>query len=124
MMDYVWLIPTFPLIGFLINGLFGKKLPKHVVGIIGSVAVGLSFLLTVAIFLEFLKLPHGSAVQKVSFTWISAGNFSVDAAFLIDPLSLVMLLVVSGVSTLIHIYSIGYMSRFRRPAPASRLRRW
>ncbi len=109
MFDYVWLIPTFPLIGFLINGLFGKKLPKHVVGIIGSLAVGLSFLLTVSIFLEFLKLPHGTAVQKVVFTWISAGNFTAQAAFLIDPLSLIMLLVVSGVSTLIHIYSIGYM---------------
>ncbi len=59
MMDYVWLIPLFPLIGFLINGLVGKSLPKKVVGTIGSAAVGLSFLLTVAIFLEFLKLPAG-----------------------------------------------------------------
>ena len=64
MIDYVWLIPTFPLIGFLINGLLGKRLPKNVVGIIGSTAVGLSFLLTVAIFLEFLKLPHGSGRWK------------------------------------------------------------
>ncbi len=110
MFDYVWLIPTFPLIGFLINGLLGKRMPKNVVGTIGATAVGLSFLLTVAIFLEFLKLPHDArAVQKVVFTWISAGNFTAQAAFLIDPLSLVMLLVVSGVSTLIHIYSIGYM---------------
>ena len=111
MFDYVWLIPTFPLIGFLINGLYGKKLPKNVVGTIGATAVGLSFLLTVAIFLEFLKLPPDApkAVQKVMFTWISAGNFSAEVAFLIDPLSLIMLLVVSGVSTLIHIYSIGYM---------------
>ncbi len=78
MFDYVWLIPTFPLIGFLINGLLGKKLPKNVVGIIASTAVGLSFLLTVAIFLEFLKLPHEAraGVQKVMFTWISAGTFS------------------------------------------------
>ncbi len=58
MMDYVWLIPLFPLIGFLINGLVGKSLPKSVVGTIGSAAVGLSFLVTVAIFLEFLKLPE------------------------------------------------------------------
>jgi NADH-quinone oxidoreductase subunit L len=111
MFDYVWLIPTFPLIGFLINGLYGKRLPKNVVGTIGATAVGLSFLLTVAIFLEFLKLPPDApkAVQKVFFTWISAGSFNVSVAFLIDPLSLIMLLVVSGVSTLIHIYSIGYM---------------
>src|SRR5271157_1017929 len=111
MFDYVWLIPTFPLIGFLINGLLGKRMPKNVVGIIAATAVGLSFLLTVAIFLEFLKLPHDAraGVQKVMFTWISAGNFTAQVAFLIDPLSLIMLLVVSGVSTLIHIYSIGYM---------------
>jgi NADH-quinone oxidoreductase subunit L len=110
MMDYVWLIPLFPLIGFLINGLVGKSLPKSVVGTIGSAAVGLSFLVTVAIFLEFLKLPEGiHAVEKVMYTWIASGPFKVSVAFLIDPLSLIMLLVVSGVSTLIHIYSIGYM---------------
>ena len=110
MMDYVWLIPLFPLIGFLINGLVGKSLPKSVVGTIGSAAVGLSFLVTVAIFLEFLKLPQGvHAVEKVMYTWIASGPFTVSVAFLIDPLSLIMLLVVSGVSTLIHIYSIGYM---------------
>jgi len=110
MMDYVWLIPLFPLIGFLINGLVGKSLPKRVVGTIGSAAVGLSFLLTVAIFLEFLKLPvdHRS-IEKVMYTWIASGTFKVSVAYLIDPLSLIMLLVVSGVSTLIHIYSIGYM---------------
>ncbi len=110
MMDYVWLIPLFPLIGFLINGLLGKRMSKNVVGTIGSLAVGLSFLLTVGIFLEFLQLPHGDrVVEKTMFTWISAGSFQAQAAFLIDPLSLVMLLVVSGVSTLIHIYSMGYM---------------
>jgi NADH-quinone oxidoreductase subunit L len=110
MMDYVWLIPLFPLIGFLINGLVGKSLPKSVVGAIGSAAVGLSFLVTVAIFLEFLKLPvDARSVEKVVYTWIASGPFKVSVAYLIDPLSLIMLLVVSGVSTLIHIYSIGYM---------------
>jgi len=64
MMDYVWLIPLFPLIGFLINGLVGKSLPKSVVGTIGAAAVGLSFLVTVAIFLEFLKLRRGSTRWK------------------------------------------------------------
>ena len=110
MFDYVWLVPTFPLIGFLINGLFGKKLPKNLVGVIASATVGLSFLLTVAIFWEFLQLPHEvRSVQKVVFTWIAAGSFQAQFAFLIDPLSLVMMLVVSGVSFLIHVYSIGYM---------------
>ena len=110
MMDYVWLIPLFPLIGFLINGLVGKSLPKGVVGTIGATAVGLSFLVTVAIFLELLKLPADArSVEKVVYTWIASGSFKASVAFLIDPLSLIMLLVVSGVSTLIHIYSIGYM---------------
>ncbi len=110
MINYVWLIPVFPLIGFIINGFWGKKLPKGVVGTIGSAAVGLSFLLTVAIFLEFIKLPMDARpVEKVVYTWIASGTFQAPVAFLVDPLSLIMLLVVSGVSTLIHIYSVGYM---------------
>ncbi|MDP3181804.1 MAG: NADH-quinone oxidoreductase subunit L [Desulfobaccales bacterium] len=110
MMDYVWLIPLFPLVGFLINGFCGQRLPKTIVGIIGSGVIGLSFLVTVKIFLEFLSLPAGTkAVEKVVFTWITSGTFQAQAAFLIDPLSLVMLGVVTGVSFLIHIYSVGYM---------------
>ncbi|RJR39721.1 MAG: NADH-quinone oxidoreductase subunit L [Deltaproteobacteria bacterium] len=110
MMDYVWLIPLFPFVGFLINGFFGKNLPKNVVGTIGSLAVGLSFLVTVCIFFQYLKLPAGAKpVEKVMFTWIASGAFKAQAAFLIDPLSLIMLLIVSGVSTLIHIYSVSYM---------------
>jgi NADH-quinone oxidoreductase subunit L len=110
MMDYVWLIPLFPFIGFLINGLLGKSLPKGVVGTIGSLAVGLSFLVTVSIFWQYLNLPlEARPVEKTVFTWISSGPFKAEAAFLVDPLSLIMMLVVSGVSTLIHIYSISYM---------------
>jgi NADH-quinone oxidoreductase subunit L len=109
MMDYVWLIPFFPLAGFLINGYLGKSLSKGAVGFIGCATVGLSFLLSGAIFLEYLKLPTGTAVEKVVYTWISAGSFSAPVSFLVDPLSLVMFLVVSGVSFLIHIYSHGYM---------------
>jgi len=110
MMDYVWLIPLLPFIGFLINGLVGKSLPKGVVGTIGSAMVGLSFLITLVIFLEFLKLPvEARSVEKVVYTWMAAGAFKVSVAFLIDPLSLIMMLVVSGVSAVIHVYSIGYM---------------
>ena len=57
MIDYVWLIPVFPLVGFLINGFLGKRLPKNLVGVIGSLAIGLSFALTCSIFYEYLKLP-------------------------------------------------------------------
>ena len=66
MVDYVWLIPCFPLVGFLINGFLGKRLPKKLVGLVGSAAIGLSFLLSVSIFLEFLKLPAGARpLEKV-----------------------------------------------------------
>lgn len=107
---YVWLIPVFPLIGFVINGLLGKSLSKGKVGTIGTVAVGLSFALSVAVFLEFLRLPaEAKPVEVVVYNWLTSGSFSVNIAFLVDPLSLVMLLVVSGVSTLIHLYSTGYM---------------
>ncbi len=110
MMDYVWLIPLLPFIGFVINGLVGKSLPKGVVGTIGSATVGLSFLITLVIFLEFLKLPvEARSVEKVVYTWMAAGSFKVSVAYLIDPLSLIMMLVVSGVSAIIHVYSIGYM---------------
>jgi NADH-quinone oxidoreductase subunit L len=110
MMDYVWLIPFLPFIGFVINGLVGKSLTKRVVGTIGSAMVGLSFLISLMIFLEFLKLPvEARPVEKVVYTWMAAGSFKVSVAYLIDPLSLVMMLVVSGVSFIIHVYSIGYM---------------
>jgi NADH-quinone oxidoreductase subunit L len=111
MHQYVWLIPLFPILGVLINGLLGPRLPKKVIGPIACIAVGLSAILTTLIFLEVKALPPESRVLNdvVSYTWMLAGDFSVDIGFLIDPLSLVMLLVVCWVSLLIHIYSIGYM---------------
>lgn len=111
MHEYVWLIPLFPLIGVLINGLLGHKLPKTVIGPIACIAVGLSAIVSTLIFFEVKALPPESRILNdvVSYTWMAAGNFSVDVGFLIDPLSLVMLLVVCWVSFLIHIYSIGYM---------------
>ena len=111
MHEYVWLIPLFPVLGVLINGLLGHTLPKKVIGPIACIAVGLSAILSTMIFFEVKALPPESRILNdvVSYTWMVAGNFSVDIGFLIDPLSLVMLLVVSWVSLLIHIYSIGYM---------------
>jgi NADH-quinone oxidoreductase subunit L len=110
MIDLVWLIPLFPLIGFLFNGLLGKGLPEKVIGWIGSLAVGASFVVAVMIFVELLGMDPGSrSVQTVMYTWVLAGSLSVPIGFLVDPLSMVMLLVVSGVGCIIHIYSIGYM---------------
>jgi len=100
------LIPLFPLIGFLINGLFGKYLPKSITGWIASVSVLASFICT---FYIFTNLPSTSSLHIDLFNWIAYSNMNIGFGFLIDPLTLVMLLVISGVGFLIHLYSIGYM---------------
>ena len=110
MIEYVWLIPVFPLVGFMINGLMGHRLPKNIIGTLGSAMVGLSFALTVSIFLEYVKLPVDARPMEVTvYTWIGSGGFKAVVAFLVDPLALIMLSVVSGVSFVIHVYSVGYM---------------
>lgn len=111
MFDNVWLIPLFPLIGFLINGLLGKKIKNEtVIGGIASLAVFGSFIVSCMTFIGLLSLPADKRVVDVKiFSWITAGNFNADIAFLIDPLSCLMILIVTGIGFLIHIYSIGYM---------------
>ena len=107
MISLVWLIPAFPLAAFLVNGLFGRRWLSHVTGLIASVAVGLSALLSIGVFLEVL----GGKTQTVVslYRWIAVGDFSINVSALIDPLSSVMLLVVTVVSFLIFVYSNGYM---------------
>jgi NADH-quinone oxidoreductase subunit L len=100
------LIPFLPFIGFLINGLFGRNLPKNVVGIIGSGTLLASFLLSVAC---FNTVAHGGAVETNLYSFLSVGNLHIDFGFLVDQLSVWMMLVVTGVGFLIHVYSIGYM---------------
>jgi NADH-quinone oxidoreductase subunit L len=110
MLDLVWLIPLFPAIGFLINGLLGRRLGKGVVSVVGPSAIGLSFLTSVLIFLELIKLPPTERLfEKVIFDWIVSGSFQTVIGYQIDPLSILMALVVTGVSFFIHIYSVGYM---------------
>ena len=110
MIDLVWLIPVFPLIGFLINGLFGKRFPEKAIGWIGALSVGASFVVALSIFMQLLAMDPGSrSVQEIIYTWILSGELNVPIGFLVDPLSMVMLLVVTGVGFIIHVYSIGYM---------------
>jgi NADH-quinone oxidoreductase subunit L len=110
MIEYIWLVPLFPLTGFIINGLAGARLTQRQVGAIGASAVGLSFATVGSIFFTFIGLPDSQRyISRKIYTWIATGNLQVDISFLLDPLSLVMLLVVTGVGTLIHVYSIGYM---------------
>lgn len=110
MTDYLWLIPLLPLAGAAVNGLAGKRLPKSVVSAIACGTAGISFILALLSFLELLKLaPDQRHLLKPYFIWIASGDFLAKAELLLDPLSAVMILVVTGVGFIIHIYSIGYM---------------
>ena len=109
-LDLIGLVLIFPLIGTIINGLLGKRLNKSIVGFIGCAAIGLSFLVAVFVFLDLIKLsPDHRVFEKEYFTWIGSGAFEAIAGLQVDPLSVVMILVVSGVGFLIHVYSVGYM---------------
>ncbi|MFA6223339.1 MAG: NADH-quinone oxidoreductase subunit L [Desulfomonilaceae bacterium] len=110
MIELVWLIPIFPLIGFLINGLLGRRFSEKTIGWIGAGSVGASFLVAISIFFELIKLAPGSrSIQIIIYSWIWSGDLNVPVGFLVDPLSMIMIMVVSGVGCIIHIYSIGYM---------------
>lgn len=103
----VTLIPLFPLVGFLYIIFLGKGLSKNLIGGIASGAIFLSFVTSIAVFTTQL---HGAnpTIVKV-FDWISAGTLDIDMAFIVDPLSTLYLLFITGVGFLIHVYSIGYM---------------
>jgi NADH-quinone oxidoreductase subunit L len=104
---HLWLIPVLPLAGAAINGFFGKKASRPAVSTVGLLFSGAAFAwaLWVALHFSSVEAPYPEFVAH----WIRAGAFSADFAFYLDQLSLVMLLVVTGVGFLIHIYSVGYM---------------
>jgi NADH-quinone oxidoreductase subunit L len=106
-MSTLTLIPLLPLLGFLVNGLLGRQLPAAVVSIVGCAFPALSFIATVVVFRQFLGT--GSPLEDTLFTWAATRGFEVDAAFYFDAISAVMCLVITGIGTLIHVYSIGYM---------------
>jgi NADH-quinone oxidoreductase subunit L len=119
-LDLIWIIPLFPAVGFAINGLFGKRMPKNVVAVIACGAVLLSFVFALGAVLQLghLDPEHRSHTVNV-YEWINAGaahthdgelaRFSINWGFLLDPLSAIMVLVVTGIGFLIHVYSSGYM---------------
>ncbi|WP_276359943.1 NADH-quinone oxidoreductase subunit L [Daejeonella sp. H1SJ63] len=108
MINLVWLVPLFPLLGFLINGLGRNTLSKTIIGFTGCLAVLASFAVSLGIFFELNSSEAKSFLIPV-FDWISAGNVKVPFSFLVDPLSALMLLIVTGIGFLIHVYSTGYM---------------
>ena len=106
-----------PLLGFFINGLRYKSRQCQLAGGIASAAVAISFVSSLWLWRQLLGMPEEERRINVHlFDWITVGNFQVPMAFVVDPISLVMLLVVTGVGLLIHIFSVGYMSHDDRPA--------
>jgi len=107
---HLWLVPLLPFAGFLLNGLFGRRLPKVLVTTIALLAplVALGLVLNAALAATSgLAFPYA---ETCPIGWINAGTLHIDFSFVLDQLSLVMLLVVTGVGFLIHIYSVGYMA--------------
>ena len=111
MINLIYLTTLLPLLGFLINGLFGRKIKNEkIVGIIGSATIGLSFLVVLGAFIQTVGLPIESRSNTVElFSWLNVGGLQIKFAYLVDQLSLTMSLIVTGVGFLIHVYSIGYM---------------
>jgi NADH-quinone oxidoreductase subunit L len=110
-LDNLWIIPLLPLLGSATNGLFGKKWPNKFVNGIAVGSTGLSFLIALEAVREFFQLPAEQIpFVKQYFSWIVAGTFRAGFDLQIDQLTVVMLLVVTGVGWLIHIYSTGYMA--------------
>jgi NADH-quinone oxidoreductase subunit L len=108
---FLWLVPALPLAAVLVNLAVGHKLGRRGVGWLACGAVGLSFLAALRAVMLLAARPEAQrALVETAYTWIRVGDLSVDVSFLLDPLSAVMILVVTGVGFLIHVYSIGYMA--------------
>jgi NADH-quinone oxidoreductase subunit L len=112
----VWLVPLFPLIGVLLNGFLGAKAGRSFVALVGPLAVFAAFVVSVLIWLQMIGLsPEQRARDVTLYSWITSahpGGFTLDVpiAFRVDPLSVTMILIITGVGFLIHLYSTGYMA--------------
>jgi NADH-quinone oxidoreductase subunit L len=107
----LWLIPVIPLIGAAVNGIFGKRLPKNVIGIVAAGSIAISFLISLRLFYAMLGVGESELpVLRNYFIWIQAGQFQAQFGLMLDHLAGLMILIVTGVGFLIHVYSIGYMS--------------
>jgi NADH-quinone oxidoreductase subunit L len=112
MTEIFWLIPFVPALSTFILAVFGQKLPKKYVAFQACFAVFGSFVISVISFMGLLQTSHESyPLVKNLFSWINAGSFNVNLSLQLDPLSIVMAMVVSGVGFIIHVYSIGYMAK-------------
>jgi NADH-quinone oxidoreductase subunit L len=109
MLEYLWIVPLLPLLGSAVNGLFGAKWPNKIVNWVAIGSTGLSFLAAIEAVREFFESGQ-TLFHKEFFTWIAAGNFRAGFDLQMDQLTVVMILVVTGVGWLIHIYATGYMA--------------
>ncbi|HET9939647.1 MAG TPA: NADH-quinone oxidoreductase subunit L [Candidatus Eisenbacteria bacterium] len=110
MLDYLGWIPALPLIGAIVNGLGAGRLPRKAVSAIGTGTVGLAFVIALGCFQALLQFPPDQRYHlEQAFSWVDSGDLSVPVRLLLDPLSMVMVLIVTGVGFLIHVYSTGYM---------------
>src|ERR1700733_12931022 len=110
-LDHLWIIPLLPLLGATVNGLLGRTWPNKIVNTVAIAATGLSFLAALEAVREFFLLsPEQIPWVKQYFSWIEAGNFRAGFDLQVDQLTVIMLLVVTGVGWLIHVYAIGYMA--------------
>jgi NADH-quinone oxidoreductase subunit L len=104
--DLLRWIPLIPLLGTVINIFFGQALGRRNAGALGCAAVGASFAIALYV---FFHLPSTGIFRDLVYTWIDSGSFKVDLSFQVDALTAVMLLIVTGIGFLIHVYSLGYM---------------
>jgi len=110
MLEVIWLIPAFPLAGFLLILLFGRRLGEPKSGYLASAMVFASFIVSVGAFFDLRSMDHhGRQHVETLFSWVPVSSLQIDMAFLADPLSILMCLFVTGVGFLIHVYAIGYM---------------
>ncbi|MGA3201030.1 MAG: NADH-quinone oxidoreductase subunit L [Bryobacteraceae bacterium] len=111
-MQHLWIIPLFPLAGFAINGLFGRRLSNRVVSAIAVLAVLMAFVKVLVSLMDLGAFSGGLEDTHVEhyFTWIQSGALNISVDFAVDRLTAVMLLIVTGIGTLIHIYAVGYMA--------------
>ena len=110
MLNLVWLIPALPLAGFLLILLFGRILGEPRAGVLATAMTASSFVVTVGVYLDLLSRTSEERHHVVTlFSWLPVGSLHIDMALLADPLSITMALFVTGIGSLIHLYSIGYM---------------
>ena len=107
-MSQIWLVPTFPLLGFILNGILGNRFGIRFVSIVGPLAIGLAFAQSAVLFFQMLN-ADGNLISQHLYTWVKSGKFEAGINFQLDQLSGLYILVITGVGFLIHIYSIGYM---------------